>query len=178
MSRRLPIGLPIGVADFRIRSFSAEDRGALVRHADNPHIAKNMRDIFPSPYTAKDAESWLLQVMSLSPETEFAIADSHGLIGGIGLEFQGDVHRRTAALGYWLGARFWGRGIMTRTVEAFVRYAFSNFDLVRIYAHVFETNPASARVLEKAGFTFEGRLRRNAVKNGRILDQLLYAKVL
>jgi RimJ/RimL family protein N-acetyltransferase len=37
-------------------------------------------------------------------------------------------------------------------------------------------NPASARVLEKAGFTFEGRLKNNVVKDGQVLDSLLYAR--
>jgi RimJ/RimL family protein N-acetyltransferase len=71
---------------------------------------------------------------------------------------------------------FWGRGIMTEAVAAFVDFCSENFPLRRIYAEPFANNPASARVLENAGFTFEGRLRNNVVKDGKVLDSLLYAR--
>ena len=66
---------------------------------------------------------------------------------------------------------------MTAAVTAFTEYVFRNYDLIRIFAAVFESNPASVRVVEKAGYTFEGRLRKSVNKNGRILDELMYAKV-
>jgi RimJ/RimL family protein N-acetyltransferase len=87
-----------------------------------------------------------------------------------------EVHRYTATLGYWLGQDFWGRGIMTEAVAAFTDFCFENFPLRRISAEVFANNPASARVLEKAGFVFEGRLKNNVIKDGKLLDSLLYAK--
>ena len=96
--------------------------------------------------------------------------------GGIGIRLGQDVHRHTASLGYWLGEEFWGRGIMTEAVAAFTDFCFENFPLRRIYAEVFANNPASARVLEKTGFIFEGRLKNNVVKDGELLDSLLYAK--
>ena len=66
---------------------------------------------------------------------------------------------------------------MTAAVKAFTVYAFSDFDLCRIHATVFEWNGASARVLEKAGYTLEGRLSKSVTKAGRTIDQLLYATV-
>jgi RimJ/RimL family protein N-acetyltransferase len=78
-------------------------------------------------------------------------------------------------VGYWLGEAFWNRGIMTSALGAFTPYAFDSFDLIRIFAGVFSTNPASMRVLEKAGYTREGVLRRSVVKDGQVLDQVLYA---
>jgi len=96
--------------------------------------------------------------------------------GGIGIRLGQDVHRHTASLGYWLAEEFWGRGIMTEAVAAFIDFCFENFPLRRIYAEVFANNPASARVLEKAGFIFEGRLKNHVVKDGKLLDSLLYAK--
>jgi len=54
-------------------------------------------------------------------------------------------------------------------------FAFSNFDLCRVYAEVFEWNLASMRVLEKAGYSFEGRLRKSVTKDGLTIDTMLYA---
>ena len=87
-----------------------------------------------------------------------------------------DVHRQTATVGYWLGEQFWGRGIMTEAVTAVTYFCFDNFPLCRISAEVFANNPASARVLEKAGFIFEGRLKNHVVKEGQVLDSLPYAR--
>ena len=66
---------------------------------------------------------------------------------------------------------------MSEVVPAFTVYTFATFDLCRLYATVFEWNPASARILEKAGYVLEGRLRKSVTKDGRMIDQLLYAHV-
>ena len=97
------------------------------------------------------------------------------MIGGIGLELGSDIFQRSAEMGYWLGEPFWGRGIATEAVRAITNYAFSTFNLCRIYAGVFEWNPASMRVLEKAGYICEGRLKKSVFKDGRVIDQFLYA---
>jgi len=76
-----------------------------------------------------------------------------------------------------VGEPFWGRGIATRAVRALTEWVFATTPVVRIYAHVFEWNPASARVLEKVGFELEGRMRRSVMKEGKIIDQLMYALV-
>ena len=81
-------------------------------------------------------------------------------------------------MGYWLGEPHWGKGIATKAVHALTQYAFAHFDIVRIYAGVFEWNRASARVLEKAGYTYEGRLRKSVTKDGKTIDQLMYAIIL
>ena len=169
--------MKIDFDSYHIRSFSNKDIRSMVRHANNPRIAANLRNRFPHPYTVDDAEKWLEYVKSKKPETNFAIATPSEAIGGIGFELMDDVHYQTAELGYWIGEDYWGRGIMTAAVTVFTEYAFRNYDLIRIFAAVFESNPASVRVVEKAGYTFEGRLRRSVNKNGRILDELMYAKV-
>lgn len=161
----------------RIRSYRAGDAAAQVAYADNRNVSHQLRDRFPYPYTPQAAEDWLRHVAAQKPETSFAIATAEELIGGIGVELGDDVYHRTAEIGFWLGEPFWGRGIVTAAVIAFTPWAFQRFDLLRIWAGVFETNPASARLLEKAGYMFEGRLRAAVVKNGRTLDQLLYARV-
>jgi RimJ/RimL family protein N-acetyltransferase len=123
------------------------------------------------------ARAWLEQMGTQSPESIFAIASVEGLIGVIGLHVQPDVYRKSAELGYWLGEPYWGKGIATMAVKAMVEYGFIQLGLVRIYANVFEGNPASNRVLEKAGFRLEARLQKAVYKEGRILDQFLYAIV-
>jgi RimJ/RimL family protein N-acetyltransferase len=109
------------------------------------------------------------------PERHFAIEVSGELAGGIGLLPGSDVHAQTAELFYWLGEAFWGRGIATRAVKAVADYVIAHHRLLRLSALPYSDNPASCRVLEKAGFSREGILRNNAVKNGRILDQVVYA---
>ena len=160
-----------------IREFLPEDAGSLARNADNPRIADQLRDHFPHPYTLSHAREWIEQTRSRQPVSSFAIATPGEVLGGIGLQLQRDPRIRTAELGYWLAESHWGRGIATRAVSCFSEKAFESFDLIRIYARVFETNPASARVLEKANFRFEGRLRLSVIKHGRLLDELLYSSL-
>ena len=71
-----------------------------------------------------------------------------------------DVARRSAEIGYWLGEANWGKGIMTDALRAVSKYVFTSFDVCRIQTIVFESNQASIRVLDKAGYAFEGRQRK------------------
>lgn len=160
-----------------VRSWEWRDRDAIVRHANNRNVSINLRDQFPYPYTTTDAHDWLDMVIERKPETNFAIAVAGEAVGGIGFTLQPDVSRRSAEVGYWLGESFWGRGIATEALKAVTDYAFTNYDLSRIFAHVFDWNRASTRVLEKAGYTFEGRLRKSATKEGQTIDQLMYAVI-
>jgi RimJ/RimL family protein N-acetyltransferase len=100
------------------------------------------------------------------------------LLAGSDSRSQADVGYRSAEIGYWLGEEFWGRGITTEALNAVSNFAFSSFDLCRLYAHVFEWNMASARVLEKAGYTLEGRMKKSVTKDGKSIDQLLYARTI
>lgn len=163
------------IDQWKIRSWRTEDETAIVKYANNRNISINLRDSFPFPYTLQDARTWLRKVSKQEPETAFAIANAEEAIGGIGLHMQRDVFRHSAEIGYWLGEPFWGKGIATLTLSAFTSYTFSVFDLHRIYAGVFDGNHSSVRVLEKAGYRFEGRMRDAVIKNGNILDQLIYA---
>lgn len=165
------------LATCTVRSHLWSDREALVRHANNRKISINLRDRFPYPYTMADARNFLESVVGQKPETSFAIVVDGEAVGGIGLTLQSDVGYRSAEIGYWLGEDYWGRGIATEVLTAMTEYAFAKFDLCRLFAHVFEWNPASARVLEKAGYTYEGRLRKSVTKEGRTIDQLMYAMV-
>jgi len=163
--------------DYMIRNWRPEDAPALVKYADNRKIWMNLRDAFPHPYRPADAEMFIARVMKQEPRTIFAVASKTEAIGSIGLGLGIDVHRFSAELGYWLAEPFWNKGIMTQAIKAFSDAAFQAFNLHRIYAEPYAGNPASARVLEKAGFVFEGTMRAHAFKDGRVVDMHLYAKI-
>jgi ribosomal-protein-alanine N-acetyltransferase len=158
-----------------VRDWTIDDLPALVRHANNARIAADLRDRFPHPYSEAVGRGWLEYLATVQPSTVWAIAVNDEAVGSIGLQLQEDVERVSAELGYWLGEAFWGRGITTDAVRAVTAQAFDRFSLTRVYALPFAENAGSIRVLEKAGFALEGRLRRSAIKEGVIRDQLLFA---
>ena len=159
-----------------IRPWRLDDAESLAKHANNRKVWLAVRDLFPHPYTIDDAHEFLQKKIAEQSVTIFCIEIAGAAVGGIGFHSGQDVHRQAATVGYWLGEQFWGRGIMTEAVTAVTDFCFDNFPLRRISAEVFANNPASARVLEKAGFIFEGRLENNVLKDGKLLDSLLYAR--
>jgi [ribosomal protein S5]-alanine N-acetyltransferase len=160
-----------------LRAWRRGDEASLVRHADNRNVSRNLKDRFPSPYTAADAREWIAHASAQAPPTSLAIVVDGAAVGGVGIELGTDVFRRSAEIGYWLGEPFWGRGIATEALRAMTAYAFERFDICRLEAGVFDWNPASARVLEKNGYVLEGRARLGVIKDGRMGDRLLYALV-
>jgi ribosomal-protein-alanine N-acetyltransferase len=160
-----------------LRPWRVGDEASLVRYANNRNVSRNLRDRFPYPYTAADADEWIKLAGAQTRPTSFAIVVEGEAVGGTGIELGTDIFRRSAEIGYWLGEPFWGRGIATEVLRAMTEYAFAHFDICRLEAGVFDWNPASARVLEKAGYTLEGRARLGVVKDGRLGDRLLYALV-
>lgn len=170
--------MELKLARCTIRDYRPSDAESLAKHANNRKIWLGLRDAFPHPYTVDDAKRFLEGSIRGLPRIHFCIDIDSAAVGGIGLRPGEDVHRHTAEFGYWLAEEFWGRGIMSEIVPAFVDFAFKEFSLTRIFAMPHSSNPASARVLEKAGFNFEGRLHKNVIKDGQILDSLLYAKTM
>lgn len=160
-----------------VRSWRESDAEDLARHANNRAIWLNLRDAFPHPYALGDAHAFIALARSQQPERLFAIAVADRVVGSIGLALRQDVERISAELGYFLGEEYWGRGITSEAVRGLTQHAFRAFQLMRVYALPYAHNTASARVLAKAGFVLEGRLRKSAVKDGRVVDQLLFACV-
>lgn len=161
----------------RVRSWEPRDVPSLVANADNRKIWLNVRDRFPHPYTRRDAQLFIKSARQMQPETSFAIAVGDEAVGGVGFVLQQDVERVSAEIGYWLGEPFWGRGIATEALRAVTAHAIEHHGLTRVFALPFAHNASSVRVLEKAGYVLEGRLRRSCIKNGEIVDQLQYAFV-
>ena len=165
------------MTEVTLRPWRKGDEDALARYADNPNIAANLRDVFPSPYTREDAAAYVESCIQNEGRGQLyrAIEMDGEAVGSISLTRGTDVYRRSAELGYFLGEPFWGRGLMTAAVAAMCREGFGTWDIVRIYAEVYARNTASHRVLEKAGFSLEGTLRRSVYKNGEMLDSCIYA---
>jgi RimJ/RimL family protein N-acetyltransferase len=161
--------------EFKIRTWKTSDLDSLVKYANNWNVAKNLTDKFPFPYTENDGRSFIEKAMKGSPLHIFAIDIGGQAVGGIGIHPQDDIHCKNAELGYWLAEPFWGHGIMTEAVKEMVEYAFSTFDIDRVFARPFGTNKASQRVLEKAGFVLEARFANALFKKGEYLDELIYA---
>lgn len=161
-----------------LRSWRSGDEVSLEKHANNRKVWINVRDHFPHPYTRGDALRWVQHASMNLTDTVFAIVVDGQAVGSIGLVAKDDVYRKSMEIGYWIGEEFWGRGIVSEAVGAVTEYAFNNFDIVRIYADVFDWNAASARVLIKNGYKFEARLHRAVIKDGVIADALIYAKTI
>jgi len=165
-------------SQFTLRPYRAGDEAALIHHADNRNVWRNLADMFPHPYTMEAAEEWVRRnVSDPISHLSLAIAIEDEVVGGIGVMAKDDVYVRTAEVGYWLSEAHWGRGIATEAVGLVVEHAFSDLGLARLEAGVFAWNPASARVLEKNGFTLEARLKNRIFKDGQLTDELLYARL-
>jgi [ribosomal protein S5]-alanine N-acetyltransferase len=160
---------------FFLRPWKNTDLDSLVKFANNKKIADNLTDKFPYPYTEEYGKAFIDYTKSHNPLIVFAIDIEGQAVGGIGVHPQTDISRKNAELGYWLAEPYWGNGIISEAVKIIIPYAFQNFEINRIYARPFESNIASQRVLEKAGFTFEARFEKTLIKNGVLLDELFFA---
>ena len=177
----MPVTKRKGESDMNctIRPWQLTDAKALASALSNQNILKNLRDGLPYPYTEKDAEDYINAMLAANPQDTFAYAvcvDDRA-VSSVGAFRQGNIHCRTAELGYYLAEEYWGRGIMTDAVRQLCQKLFGETDLLRIYAEPFACNLGSCRVLEKVDFQLEGILQSNAVKNGQVLDMAIYALV-
>lgn len=163
----------------KIRKWRMEDAKDLACALNNQKILNNLRDGLPFPYTEKDAAEYIKTMLEAEPNGTFAFAITvdDKAIGSIGAFRQSNIHLRTAELGYYIAEPYWGNGIGTSAVEQLCEYVFTSTDVLRIYAEPFAYNTASCRVLEKSGFSYEGTLRYNAVKNGKVLDMKMYSLI-
>ena len=160
-----------------LRKWRLSDAPALAASLNNEKILNNLRDGLPFPYTEQDARDYITAMLSADEASTFAYAVTldDRAVGSIGAFRQGNIHRQTAELGYYLAEEYWGRGIMTQAIRQLCAILFDSTDLLRIYAEPFAYNTGSRRALEKAGFRFEGILKNNAVKNGKVVDMALYS---
>ena len=161
----------------RIRKWELSDAKDLAVALSNKKVQDNLRDGLPYPYTEQDGKEFISAMLSADENETFAFAImvDDKVVGSIGIFRQGNIHSQTAELGYYIAEEYWGKGIMTEAVKQICEYVFAKSDIIRIYAEPFAYNIASCRVLEKVGFQYEGTLRSNAVKNGKVIDMEMYS---
>ena len=160
-----------------LRKWRLSDAKDLASALNNEKVLNNLRDGLPFPYTQQAAHDYIVTMLSSDENSTFAYAITidDRAVGSIGAFRQGNIHRQTAELGYYLAEEYWGKGIMTEAIRQLCGIVFDTTDILRIYAEPFAYNTGSRRALEKAGFTFEGLMKNNAVKNGKVLDMALYS---
>lgn len=165
--------------DFELRDWKVGDGESIVKYANNPRIAKNLRDVFPHPYTLDDAHYFINQCIHRDKSKQLikAIIVDGEAVGSVGLNVQSDISRKNALLGYWLGEPFWGKGIMSEAIKRIAEEGFEKLDIERIYAKPFADNKASRKTLERAGFELEGITKKGVYKNGVIKDGTVYSLV-
>lgn len=165
------------MSDISIRKWKKSDAAALSKLLSDTRLLSNLRDGIPYPYTEADALEYIEAILSADQNETFAyaITENDKVIGSVGAFRQGNIHRQTAELGYYLAHSHWGKGIMTEAVKQLCDIIFMQSDMLRIFAEPFDCNIGSQRVLKKAGFKFEGIMRQNAVKNGKVIDMRLYS---
>ena len=161
-----------------LREWKRSDADALAAIANNKKIWDNVRDLLPFPYTKKDAKEWLELVKKQKTVTTFCIEVDGNLAGSIGVTLKDDVYKKTAEIGYFIAEEYWGKGAATEAIKQMVSYVQKEFDIVRIYAEVFEFNRASMKALEKNGFYLESIRKKAALKNNMIVDDYVWVKLL
>ncbi len=161
----------------KLRPFQLTEAAEVQRMAGSEVIAR-MTATIPHPYPDGAAEAWILthaKSYSDGESLQWAIADieSGKLMGCIGLGLGKNPHKRSE-VGYWIGEEFWGRGYCTEALIATIDFVFSNFDVNKITSRHLAYNPASGKVMVKAGMTQEGYLKEDSFRNGTFADMVVY----
>jgi [ribosomal protein S5]-alanine N-acetyltransferase len=163
--------------EFELRKWRHEDAEDVAAVANNAKIASKLRNVFPNPYTLADAQWYVDDCVEKGDDNQItrAIVVNGKVVGSIGIFVKDDVYDKSAELGYWLGEDYWRQGIMSGAAKQLCKEAFELFSIERIFAEPFATNAGSRGVLEKAGFTYEGTMRKGVFKNGELLDYCMYS---
>ena len=158
-----------------LRSWEMSDTEQLVKQANDRAVWQNLFDTFPHPYTTKDAEWWVGHSATCAPSLHLCIEVEGSVAGGVGIDIGTGSEQKTGQFGYWLGREYWGRGIATIASMAMLRHALENLPVARLKAPVFAWNARSMHVLEKIGFQREAVLGNSMVKDGRLVDSVVYS---
>jgi ribosomal-protein-alanine N-acetyltransferase len=161
----------------QLRPFTLDDAGDIQRFAGDYDVAR-MTTTIPHPYEDGMAEEWIGThsgerergdglVWAIEPQA------ASGLAGAIGVTVKPE--REAAELGYWIAKPAWGQGYATEAARAVIACAFDDVGLHRVFARHFTDNPASGRVMQKAGMTYEGTLRHMFRRFGEWRDFAFYS---
>jgi [ribosomal protein S5]-alanine N-acetyltransferase len=166
------------MSDVTLRPWRKDDAQQLASIANNRKVWLNVRDRFPHPYTVMDAMQWIQIQIEEKPFLNFCIEYQGKVAGSIGVMPKEDVYRKTIELGYFIGEPFWGKGIGAKAVGLIIEYIEKEFDVVRIFAEVFEHNKASMKILMKNGFHLEGIRKQSVIKDGVIMNDYVWVRLL
>ena len=164
---------------FIIKEFTLKDKGSFEKYVNDPEISKNNLDI-PYPYPKEKIDVLFDQMISYySQETPkhlaYGIYINNEVCGYIGLH---KIHKNhKAEIGYWLAKKYRNQGIMTLAIKKICKSGFKDLNLKRIWAPVFSYNIESKKVLEKNGFVLEGILKKSVIKDKKMVDEWIYAKL-
>jgi len=160
-----------------LRALVPGDAPALVAHANDPAVARNLFDGFPQPYTLDAATAWAThESQSGAFGRVWGIVVDGAVIGCIGLRQETGWLRCNAEIGYWIGAAYWRRGIATDAVRQVTDWAFAAVpEITRIHASIFAGNDVSQAVVRKCGYVREGVLKQSAIKDGEVIDRVVWA---
>jgi RimJ/RimL family protein N-acetyltransferase len=164
-----------GTQQVSLKALEPADATGLAALANNPKIARNLRNVFPHPYTLADAQFYIGKAQQGAWGDCWAIHYRDELAGIINLQQQQDVYRHSAEIGYWLGEPFWRKGIMTAAIGMVCQHAFHQTDISRIFAGIFAYNQYSAAALVKNGFVLEGIKKKAVLKYNELFDEHCYA---
>lgn len=162
---------------YQIRPWCLDDAKDLATSLNNKNILKNLSDGIPYPYTIEDAKEYITAMMNVDKNETFAFAITvnNRVIGSI-TAFRGtNAQKLSAEIGYYIAESFWGQGITTKALKDICKHIFETTNIIRIFANIFSQNDASARVLEKCKFTYEGTLRKCFLKGTETLDLKVYS---
>ena len=152
--------------------------GDEVSIAENANSKKMSRDFsFPYPFTIKDAEEYIKSKINSPKEiiSNFVIEIDGKAVGAIGFDQKQDFK---TTVSYWLGEKFWGRGIASEALKLITDYAFKKLKkLRRIEGMVYSWNVASKKVLEKNSYVCEGLLHNYIKRGDKMIDAFMYAKI-
>ncbi len=159
-----------------LRPFSEADADEVELLAGEKQIAENTL-LIAHPYPRGGAILWIGthdEDRQLGSGCQLAVTLKRNkqLIGAIGLDINRD--NNSAELGYWIGVPYWGKGYATEAARTVLDFAFIHLNLNRVWAHHFDRNDASGRVLQKAGMRMEGYFPQHILKWGRYIDIVQY----
>jgi RimJ/RimL family protein N-acetyltransferase len=149
-----------------LRTTEKADAEFLQRIVNDPRVRTGLGSF--EPINGPAEEEWI-ESLGDRDGVHFVVAVDGDAVGTIGLDDLNEVWG-TAELGYMIAPAHWGHGYATDATRAICGYAFEERRIEKVVAKAYETNPASCRVLEKAGFEREGRLRREAFVDGERVD--------
>lgn len=156
--------------------FRPEDQEFVFEALSHPEVIRHYGVNYSTLEATRAQMEWFSKLLTEKTGIWWKIVDkvSNEPVGGIGMNNYQAQHQKTE-IGYWLLPEHWGKGIISEALSVMLDYLFREWKIHRIEAVVEEGNAKSSRVLEKAGFIYEGTLRDCEVKNGSYISLQMFS---